>query len=97
MRLAQVTIRNFKSIKDISLKIPRRSSSRNGSADFVSIVGENNAGKSSILNAILFALSGNSKATLEDFPGLDASASGLAAAPEGSFAPASFTLATLLS
>ncbi|MFP2961401.1 AAA family ATPase [Myxococcus sp. 1LA] len=68
MRISQIAIRNFKSLKEVHLTIPMSSPSREASADFVSIVGENNAGKSSILNAIILSISGNSKALPEDFP-----------------------------
>ncbi|MFB1484280.1 AAA family ATPase [Corallococcus sp. RDP092CA] len=69
MRLDRVTIRNYKSIKSIELRIPQKEEQRQGSADFLSIVGENNAGKSSILEAIRLACSASMKASEEQFPG----------------------------
>jgi putative ATP-dependent endonuclease of OLD family len=71
MRLDRVVIRNFKSIKTIELRIPQKDEQRQGSADFLSIVGENNAGKSSILEAIRLACTANSKSISEQFPGID--------------------------
>ncbi|HZH78003.1 MAG TPA: AAA family ATPase [Archangium sp.] len=73
MRLSRVKIKNFKSIKDLELRIPERDEKRQGSADFVSILGENNVGKSSILEAIRLALPGSPKPSIELFPGLDPS------------------------
>lgn len=69
MRLDRVVIRNYKSIKSIELRIPQKEAQRQGSADFLSIVGENNAGKSSIMEAIRLACTASMKATLEQFPG----------------------------
>ncbi|WP_437742929.1 AAA family ATPase [Sorangium sp. So ce1504] len=73
MRLSQVAIKRFKSIKELSLTIPARDERRQGSADFVSIVGENNVGKSSILEAIRLACPGSSKPTIDQFRNLDPS------------------------
>ncbi|RKG97393.1 AAA family ATPase [Corallococcus carmarthensis] len=73
MRLDRVTIRNYKSIKSIELRIPQKEEQRQGSADFLSIVGENNAGKSSILEAIQLACTASMKASQERFPGNDSS------------------------
>jgi putative ATP-dependent endonuclease of OLD family len=69
MRLSRVLIRRFKSITELELRIPEHDKSRQGSADFVSIVGENNAGKSSILEAIRLACQDASKPTKDYFPG----------------------------
>src|SRR5689334_7766071 len=55
MRLSKIIIRRFKSLDEVSITIPHTEPSRAGSADFVSIVGENNVGKSSILEAIALA------------------------------------------
>ncbi|MGK4009105.1 AAA family ATPase [Sorangium sp. So ce1036] len=55
MRLAKLIIRNFKSIRELELTIPKTDQSRPGSADFLSIVGENNVGKSSVLEALCLA------------------------------------------
>ncbi|RKG92438.1 AAA family ATPase [Corallococcus terminator] len=71
MRLDRVVIRNFKSIKSIDLQVPQKDEHRQGSADFLSIVGENNAGKSSIMEAIRLACTAASKAGLDQFPGID--------------------------
>ncbi|MCP3165620.1 AAA family ATPase [Myxococcus qinghaiensis] len=72
MRLDRVAIRNYKSIKSIELRIPQKEALRQGSADFLSIVGENNAGKSSIVEAIRLACTANMKVMSEQFPGNDA-------------------------
>ncbi|HVS73240.1 MAG TPA: AAA family ATPase [Phycisphaerae bacterium] len=55
MRLEKITIRKFKGIRELELIIPRTDENREGSADFISIVGENNCCKSSILEAICLA------------------------------------------
>lgn len=68
MRLDRVVIRNYKSIKSIELRIPQKEAQRHGSADFLSIVGENNAGKSSIMEAIRLACSAGMKANDQQFP-----------------------------
>ncbi|NPC69520.1 AAA family ATPase [Corallococcus exiguus] len=68
MRLDRVVIRNYKSIKSIELRIPKKEARRQGSADFLSIVGENNAGKSSIMEAIRLACTAGMKANDEQFP-----------------------------
>jgi predicted ATP-dependent endonuclease of OLD family len=70
MRLSRVIIRRFKSIDELEIQIPERDESRQGSADFVSIVGENNVGKSTIMEAIRLACPGNSKPTIDHFPNL---------------------------
>ncbi|MBU8898060.1 AAA family ATPase [Corallococcus sp. M34] len=72
MRLDRVAIRNYKSIKSIELRIPQKEALRQGSADFLSIVGENNAGKSSIMEAIRLACTATMKVASEQFPGNDA-------------------------
>lgn len=71
MRLSKIRIENFKSIETIEFFIPRTDSARLGSADFVTIIGENNAGKSSILEALLFALpeTDKNKPSTDYFPG----------------------------
>lgn len=56
MRLSEVRIKNFKGISEIKFSIPRTDSEKPGSGEFVSIVGENNTGKSSILQALQLAL-----------------------------------------
>lgn len=73
MRLSWVKIKNFKSIKELEIRIPERDEKRQGSADFVSILGENNVGKSSILEAIRLALPGSPKPPIDLFPGLEQS------------------------
>lgn len=55
MRLAEIAIRNFKGLGDVSITIPTHDPARPGSANFVSIIGSNNVGKSSILEAICLA------------------------------------------
>ena len=71
MRLAKLTIKRFKAIEAISLTIPKTDVSRPGSADFLSIVGENNSSKSSVLEALRLALPGTdiSSPTIDHFPG----------------------------
>lgn len=71
MRLSRIVIRRFKSIDQLEILIPEKDDRRQGSADFVSIVGENNVGKSTILDAIRMACPGSPKPTNEDFPSLD--------------------------
>ncbi len=68
MRLSRVIIRRFKSIDELEIQIPEKDDSRQGSADFVSIVGENNVGKSTIMGAIRLACPGSTKPTLDHFP-----------------------------
>lgn len=70
MRLSKIVIRRFKSIDEIEITIPKKDPSRPGSADFVSIVGPNNAGKSSTLEAICLACPfvKTSTATEDQFP-----------------------------
>ncbi len=70
MRLSKIRIENFKSIDTIELFIPKTDPARLGSADFVTIIGENNAGKSSILEALLFALpeTDKNKPSIDHFP-----------------------------
>ena len=70
MRLSRVIIRRFKSIDELEIQIPEKDDSRQGSADFVSIVGENNVGKSTIMEAIRMACPGTPKPTLDHFPSL---------------------------
>jgi len=60
MRLAEIIIRNYKAIEFVSIIIPKTNKDNPGSGDFVSLVGMNNAGKSSILEAIALACPGNS-------------------------------------
>ena len=71
MRLSKVVIRRFKSINELEIRIPERDERRHGSADFVSIVGENNVGKSTILEAIRLACPGGPKTSKDHFPNLD--------------------------
>lgn len=71
MRLHEVTIRNFKCINELIITIPETVPERAGSADFLTILGRNNVGKSSVLEAIRLALPGSdiSKPSLEHFRG----------------------------
>lgn len=57
MKLHQVSIHNYRSIKDLTLTIP----------DMLILIGPNNHGKSNILRAIEFALSPSAKPDPEDF------------------------------
>lgn len=70
MRLNSVTIRNFKGIQELTLKIPETRDGRSGSADFLTILGRNNVGKSTVLEAIRLALPGSeiSKPLIDHFP-----------------------------
>lgn len=70
MRLSTLVVRRFKSIDEVRLVIPRTDTSRPGSADFVTILGPNNAGKSSILEALRLALPGTdiARAEVDHFP-----------------------------
>jgi predicted ATP-dependent endonuclease of OLD family/signal peptidase I len=70
MRLSRVIIRRFKSIDELEIQIPEKDDNRQGSADFVSIVGENNVGKSTIMEAIRMACPGSTKPSLDHFPNL---------------------------
>ncbi len=74
MRLKSALVRNFKGISEVEIKFPAFDPKRPGSADFVTIIGENNAGKSSILDALLFALPETDKKApgVEYFPARDA-------------------------
>ncbi|MFC1936833.1 AAA family ATPase, partial [Chloroflexota bacterium] len=73
MNLFKIVIRNFKVLDEIELLIPHLDSGRPGSANFLSLIGENNVGKSSVLEALLLALPGTdiSRPTLDHFPGRD--------------------------
>lgn len=73
MRLSKLVIRNFKAIREIELTMPDTDPERAGSADFLSLVGENNTAKSSVLEALILALptTGQTKATLDHFRGRD--------------------------
>ncbi|NVJ09606.1 ATP-dependent endonuclease [Myxococcus sp. AM001] len=55
MRLAEIEIHNFKGLSSARISIPALDQSRPGSANFISIIGRNNVGKSSILQAICLA------------------------------------------
>lgn len=68
MRLCRVKIENFKSIENIEFQIPFTAQGTPGSADFLSIVGKNNAGKSTILQAIQAACPGVGPFPIEYFP-----------------------------
>lgn len=67
MRLARFSIKNYKGIDSISIIMPTRDESRPGSGDFLSIVGQNNASKSSILEALDLALSGERAVHADEF------------------------------
>ncbi|WP_025689619.1 ATP-dependent nuclease [Paenibacillus zanthoxyli] len=75
MRLNEVIIRNFKCIKELKVAIPETVPEREGSADFLTILGRNNVGKSTILEAIRLALPNSdiTKPSLDHFPGKNAS------------------------
>ena len=67
MRLAKFIIRNYKGIDNVEITMPTRNAERPGSADFLSIVGQNNASKSSILEALDLALSGERAVQADEF------------------------------
>lgn len=71
MRLSKLVIRNFKAIREIEFTIPDTDPERVGSADFLSLVGENNTAKSSVLEALILALptTGQTRPTLDHFRG----------------------------
>ena len=71
MRLSKLVIRNFKAIQEIELSIPATEPMRAGSANFLSLVGENNTAKSSVLEALVLALptTGQNKPILDQFRG----------------------------
>ena len=71
MRLSKLTIRNFKAIDEVVLDIPRTDPERPGSANFLSLVGENNTAKSSVLEALRLVSPGTdiAKPTIDHFPG----------------------------
>jgi putative ATP-dependent endonuclease of OLD family len=71
MRLSRVIIRRFKSIDELEIQFPEKDDRRQGSADFVSIVGENNVGKSTIMEAIRLACPGSPKPSIDHFPNLN--------------------------
>ncbi len=73
MRLKSFQIQSFKSIEDIRVTMPDVDPARRGSANFLSLVGPNNCGKSSILEALRLVLpsTGLSKADPEHFPRQD--------------------------
>ncbi|MEP7121845.1 MAG: AAA family ATPase [Byssovorax sp.] len=66
--MSRVIIRRFKSINELEIQIPEKDDTRQGSADFVSIVGENNVGKSTIMEAIRMACPGSTKPSQDHFP-----------------------------
>ena len=70
MRLSNFTIRKFKAIQEVHLVIPKTDAARPGSADFLSLVGENNTSKSSVLEALRLALPGTDLPTpaVDHFP-----------------------------
>lgn len=69
MRLSKITINNFKGLQDVRVTIPKKNTKLKGSGEFVSIVGPNNVGKSSIMDAIAMACPGDSfQATIDHFP-----------------------------
>ncbi|MEK7328041.1 MAG: AAA family ATPase [Chloroflexota bacterium] len=70
MRLSKIIIRRFKAITEIELTIPKTDLSKPGSGDFLSLVGENNSSKSSVLDALRLALPGTDipKPTTDHFP-----------------------------
>lgn len=67
MRLSSFIIENYKGVTSIEVKMPREDDNRPGAADFLSIVGPNNLGKSSILEALILALESERKADKELF------------------------------
>lgn len=67
MRLASFRIENYKGVTSVEIKMPREDDQRPGSADFLSIVGPNNLGKSSILEALMLGLENERKADKDLF------------------------------
>lgn len=67
MRISNFTIKNYKGIENIRLWMPKTKAESPSSGNLLSIIGKNNVGKSSILNALHKALE-LSRATQEDFP-----------------------------
>lgn len=67
MRLAKFAIKNYKGIDNIEIVMPGKNPERPGSGDFLSIVGQNNASKSSILEALDLALSGERSVQADEF------------------------------
>lgn len=57
MKMRQLRIHNYRSIKDLTIQVP----------DMLVLVGPNNSGKSNILRAIEFGLSASAKPNPEDF------------------------------
>jgi predicted ATP-dependent endonuclease of OLD family len=68
MRLSGFKIQNYKGIPLIEITMPKEDPRRWGSADFLSIVGPNNIGKSSILEALMLGLEHDAKPDLDVFP-----------------------------
>lgn len=73
LRLNRIVIRHFKGINEISLSIPKTDLGRSGSADFLTIIGRNNVGKSTVLEALRLALPGGdiTRPTQDHFPQRD--------------------------
>lgn len=67
MRISRFTIKNYKGIDSLELEMPKTIANRPASGNLLSIIGKNNAGKSSILNALQKALE-LGRASTEDFP-----------------------------
>ncbi len=67
MRISHFTISNYKGIEHVQLWMPRTVENRSNSGNLLSIIGKNNAGKSSILQALHKALE-LSRVNREDFP-----------------------------
>ncbi len=67
MRIARFSIKNYKGIEHLELRMPKTIDERPASGNLLSIIGKNNAGKSSILNALHKALE-LGRASIEDFP-----------------------------
>jgi len=71
VRLARLVIRNFKALREVELVMPKQAEGRPGSAGFLSLVGENNTGKSSVLEALSLVCPGQelTTPTVDHFPG----------------------------
>lgn len=63
MRLSKVLIKNFRAIKEIEFTMPSPKGDIPGSGDFVTLIGPNNIGKSSVLEAMRLACPDNSLST----------------------------------
>lgn len=66
MRISRFEVKNYKGIEKLELRIPKPDPARPNSGSLLSIIGKNNAGKSTVLNALHRALE-LSKLPIEEF------------------------------